>query len=134
MINDTLTSVPNEGTSYSQENRGPLANIGDSFACLLYFYDFSSDISRCYLRTLVDKLTSMWRLIIWYEDPINMTGMIIYSCDTLDFGDGISSIVVKITQEKFLGTMCALSETNCYLLCLWFVHKRMTGLEYSIDI
>ena len=28
----------------------------------------------------------------------------------MDFGDGISSIVVKITQEKFPGTMCALAE------------------------
>ena len=114
MINNTLTSVPNEGKSYSQENHSPLADIGDSFVYLfdsyLYEHCFSSDISKCYLRILVDKLTSMLRLMIWYEDPINVTGMIIYSCYTMDFGDGISSIVVKITQ--FLGTMCALSETK----------------------
>ena len=98
MISNTLTSVPNEGTSYSQKNHGPPADIGDSFACLLDFYlyehGFSSDISKCYLRIFVDKLTSMLRLMIWYEDPIIMTGMIIYSPDTMDFGDVISSIVV----------------------------------------
>ena len=78
----------------------------------LYEHGFSLDISKCYLRILVDKLTSILRLMIWYEDPINMTGMIIYSRDRMDFGDGISSIVVKITQEKFLVTMGALSETK----------------------
>ena len=78
----------------------------------LYEHGFSSDISKCYLRILVDMLTSMLRLMVWYEDPINTTGMIIYRRATMDFGDGISSIVVKITQEKFLGTVCALAETR----------------------
>ena len=48
-----------------KENRGPPANIWDSFACLLDFYlyehGFSLDISKCYLRILVEKLTSMLR-------------------------------------------------------------------------
>ena len=89
-----------------------LPTLGTVSPAYYIFIVFSSDISRCYLRTLVDKLTSMWRLMIWYEDPINMTGMFIYRHNTMSFGDGISSIVVKITQEKSLGTMCALSETK----------------------
>merc|ERR1711889_11673 len=60
LINDTLTSN-GKGTSFSLENKVPTAEIGDSFASLaefrLYRYGYSSDISKCYLRVLVDEVT-----------------------------------------------------------------------------
>ena len=71
MINNTLTTSPN-GTSFSIENKVPSSQIGDSHDSLLnfwlYTYDYSSDISKCYLRILVDELTADLRLNIWYRD------------------------------------------------------------------
>ena len=68
MINNTLTSTPG-GTSFSIENKVPVSEIGDSHESLLNFilyrYGYSSDISKCYLRILVDELTSNLRLMAW---------------------------------------------------------------------
>ena len=64
-------------------------NIGDSFDSLLdfrlYNHPYSSDISKCYLRILVDSLTAKLRLLIWFEDPEKMTGMKVCQRPTMDF-------------------------------------------------
>ena len=76
MINNILTSTTN-GTSFSIENKVPVSEIGDSHESLLNFilyrYGYISDISKCYIRILVDELTSNLRLMVWYEDPKNKT-------------------------------------------------------------
>ena len=66
LINDTLTSN-GKGCSYSPENKVPTLEIGVSFASLVDFrlyphgYGYSSDISKYYLRVLVDQLTAKLR-------------------------------------------------------------------------
>ena len=105
LINDTLTSN-GKGTSFSLENKVPTAEIGDSFASLaefrLYRHGYSSDISKCYLRVLVDDLTAKLRLCYWYRDPANMKDPIVFKRCTMDFGDSIASLVIRIIQLKFL--------------------------------
>ena len=105
LINDTLTSNK-EGASFSLENKVPSSNIGDSYASLinfrLYRHGYSSDISKCYLRVMVDELTSRLRLCYWYEDPENMVDPVIYERTTMDFGDSIAALVIRIIQLKFL--------------------------------
>ena len=105
LINDTLTSNK-QGASYSLENKVPTSEIGDSYGSLidfkLYEHGYSSDISKCYLRVLVDSLTSKLRLCYWYEDPENMQNPIVFKRETMDFGDSIASLVIRIIQLKFL--------------------------------
>ena len=71
MINNTLTSSK-AGTSFSIENKIPSVEIGDTFTSImdfmLYRYGYSSDITKCYLKVLVDELTSRLRLMVWYKD------------------------------------------------------------------
>ena len=66
-------------------------NIGDSFESFLdfrlYSNPYSSDISKCYLRILVDDLTARLRLLVWFKDSQEMTGVKIYRKPTMDFGD-----------------------------------------------
>ena len=66
--------------------------------------------------------------MVWYDDPITI-GMIIYDCETMDFGDGISYIVVKITQEKFLGTMCRLPDTKRILTHSAYADNYATSFQ-----
>ena len=98
MINNTVTSTPG-GTSFSIKNKVPVSEIGDSHESLLNFilyrYGYSSDISKCYLRILVDELTSNLRLMAWYKDPKNKSGRMVYRCKTMDFGDAASALIVR---------------------------------------
>ena len=120
LINNTKTRVPGQGTSYCLENEMIKCNIGDSFDSLLdfrlYDYPYSSDISKCYLRILVDDLTAKLRLLVWFDDPQNMTGVKIYRRPTMDFRDTCSSLVVRIVQEKFLSQLCKLELTKHLIL------------------
>ena len=120
LINNTKTQVPGQGTSYCLENEMIKCNIGDSFDSLLdfrlYNNPYSSDISKCYLRILVDDLTAKLRLLVWFENPKEMTGVKIYRRPTMDFGDTCSSLVVRIVQEKFLSQLCKLELTKHVIL------------------
>ena len=82
--------------------------IGDSNDSLMDFrlfnHPYSSDISKCYLRILVDSLIAKLRLLIWFKDLIQMTGMMVFQRLTMDFGDTYSSLVIRIVQEKKFGT------------------------------
>ena len=51
---------------------------------------------------MVDELTSNLRLMVWYKDPKNKAGRIIYRRKTMDFGDAASVLIVRITQKKFV--------------------------------
>ena len=51
---------------------------------------------------MVDELTSRLRLCYWYEDPENMADPVIYERTTMDFGDSIAALVIRIIQLKFL--------------------------------
>ena len=122
LINNTKTQVSGQGTSYCLENEMTKCNIGDSFDSLLdfrlYNNPYSSDISKCYLRILVDDLTARLRLLVWFEDPQKMTGVKIFRRPTMDFGDTCSSLVVRIVQENF-ATLQARTDKASYLkLCL----------------
>ena len=92
----------------------PRSQIGDSYDSLmdfrLYEHPYSSDISKCYLRVLVDNLTAKFRLIIWFKDPLHMKGMIVFKGPTMDFADSCSSLVIRIIQEKFLPQLCKLKQ------------------------
>ena len=103
LINNTKAQVPGQGTSYCLENQMVKTNIGDSFDSLLdfclYSHPYSSDISKCYLRILVDSLTAKLRLLVWFDNPKDMTGMKVFWCPTMDVGDTCSSLVI---QEKYL--------------------------------
>ena len=54
------------------------------------------------MRVKVDELTSRLRLCYWYEYPENMRNPIIYERPTMDFGDSIAALVIRIIQLKFL--------------------------------
>ena len=112
--------MPGQGTSYCLENNMIKCNIGDSFDSLLDFrlYDnpYSSDISKCYLRILVDDLTAKLRLLVWFDNPQDMTGIKIYRRPTMDFGDTCSSLVVRIIQEKFLSQLCKMEMSKHLIL------------------
>ena len=105
LINDTLTANK-EGASFSLENKVPSSNIGDSFQSLvnfrLYRHGYSSDISKCYLRVAVDSLIAKLGLCYWYRDSENMKYPIIMERHTMDFGDSIAALVIRIVQLKFL--------------------------------
>ena len=95
-------------------------NIGDSFDPLLEFrlynYPYSSEISKCYLRILVDSLSAKLRLLVRFENPGDMTGLKVYCRPTMDFGDTCSSLVIHIVQEKFLSQLCKLELTKHLIL------------------
>ena len=44
--------------------------------------------------------------MIWYRDPLNLRGMVVYKRATMDFGNSCSSLVIRIIQENFLALMC----------------------------
>ena len=71
LINNTKTSVPGKGTSYCSENQMPRSQFGDSYDSLMdfrpYEHPYSSDISKCYLRVLVDDSIAKLRLMIWFR-------------------------------------------------------------------
>ena len=71
-INDTNTNVPGIATTYALENTCPSNPIGDSFNVQTHFslnkYPYSSDISKAYLRIIVDDITKGLRLFIWYDE------------------------------------------------------------------
>ena len=108
------------GTSFSIENKVPSSPIGDSHDSLLnfllYSYGYSSDISKCYLRILVDELTGDLRLMIWYRDPKNKLEPIVYRRYTMDFGDACSALVVRIAQKKLLCPRARLASTKHTIL------------------
>ena len=84
----------------------PSLDIGDSFSSLvnfiLYRHGNSSDISKCYLRVGEDALTARLRPGYWYRDPENMTDPIIFERHSMDFGDSIAALIIRIIQLKFL--------------------------------
>ena len=90
--------------------------IGDSHDSLrnfrLYEHGYSSDISMCYLRVLVDERTSRLRLMVWYNHPEELEDMVVYRRRTMDFGDSISVLVIRIIHEKFLTKLCKLDLTR----------------------
>ena len=108
MINDTLTNST-AGTGFSIENKMPVCAIGNSFESIidwrLHEHGYSSDISKCYLRVLVDEVTSKLRLCYWYHDPLTKLKPRIFMRLTMDFGDACSSLVIRIIQLKFLMKM-----------------------------
>ena len=110
MINNPKTSVPAVGTSFRLENKVPVSKIGDSHDSLmnfwLYAHGYTSDIGKCYLRALVDELTSRLRLMVWYNNPEDLEDMVVFRRRTMDFGDSISTLVIRIIQENFLAKMC----------------------------
>ena len=61
-------------------------------------------------------LTAKLRLLVWFENPKEMTGVKIYRRPTMDFGDTCSSLVVRIVQEKFLSQLCKLELTKHVIL------------------
>ena len=109
LINNTLSSVPGAGTTFSQENKKSKSEIGDSWNSLLEFMleatGISADISKCYLRVGCDYLASCLRLCIWFRKPETMEEMVIYRRASLDFGDSQAALVVRIIQEKYLARM-----------------------------
>ena len=80
--------------------------------CTVYRFGYSSDISKCYLRILVDKLTTNLRLMVWYKNPKDKEGIIIYRRNTMDFGDAASALIVRIIQKMFLSPMARLEATR----------------------
>ena len=87
----------------------PVCAIGNSFESIidwrLHEHGYSSDISKCYLRVLVDDLTARLRLCYWYPDSLTRSKPRIFMRKTMDFGDACSSLVIRIIQLKFLLTM-----------------------------
>ena len=83
---------------------------------MLYEHGYSSDISKCYLRVLVDELTSRLRHMVWYNDPKSMEDMVAFRRRTIDFGDSFSALVIRIIQEKFLTKFCKLDLTKQVIL------------------
>ena len=65
-INDTNTNVPGSATTYAIENTCPSNPIGDSFNVQTHFslnkYPYTSDISKAYLRIIVDDGTAGLRI------------------------------------------------------------------------
>ena len=74
-IDDTNTNVTESATTYAIENTCPANPIGDSFNVQtqfsLYKYPYTSDISKAYLRIIVDDDTAGLRIFIWYDDLDN---------------------------------------------------------------
>ena len=101
-------------------------NIGDSFDPLL---EFLSDISKCYLRILVESLTAKLRLLVWFENPGDMTGLKVYCRPTMDFGDTCSSLVIHIVQEKFLSQLCKLELTKHLILHCGYADKYSSSFK-----
>ena len=75
-INYTNTNVPGSATTYAIENACPANPIGDSFNVQTQFslhkYPYTSDISKAYLRIIVDDETAGLRICIWYDDLENL--------------------------------------------------------------
>ena len=109
LINNTLSSVPGAGTTFSQENKKSKSEIGDSWNSLIEFMleaiGISADISKCYLRVGCDYLASCLRLCIWFKNPEKMEGMQVYRRASLDFGDSQAALVIRIIQEKYISRL-----------------------------
>ena len=105
MINNTMTNNK-AGTSFSIENKVHSSDIGNSEVSLLdfllYEVEYSSDIAKCYLKILCDDKTSHFRLMYWYDNPEKKEGLRVFRRCTMDFGDSIASVVIRIIQKKFL--------------------------------
>ena len=73
---------------------------------------YSSDIFKCYLRVPAIELTSGLRLMVWYNKPETLEDMVVFHRRTVDFGDSISTLVIRIIQETFLAKLCKLDLTR----------------------
>ena len=105
MINDTMTNNK-AGTSFSIENKVPSSDIGNSEVSLLdfllYEVGYLSDIAKCYLKIPCDDKTSRLCLMYWYDKQEKKEGLRVFRRCTMDFGDSIASLVIRIIQKKFL--------------------------------
>ena len=82
-INDTNTNVPGSATTYALENVCPSNPIGNSFNVQTHFslnkFPYSSNVSKAYLRILVDDVTKNLRVFIWYdEEDVEMKNPVFY--------------------------------------------------------
>ena len=86
-----------------------------------YEHPYSSDISKCYLRVLVDDLIAKVRLMIWFRDPLHMKEMVVFKHVTMDFGDSCSNLVIvekkveKLTKvdDMFKQEICESVVSTC---------------------
>ena len=87
LINDTLISKW-KGSSFPLKKQSP--NKRNRWLIWIFSRFPILQLSKCYLRVLVDELTVRLRLSYWYEDPENLTGLIIYRKEKkvfLDFSE-----------------------------------------------
>ena len=82
----------------------------------LYEHGYCSDIPKCYLGVLVVEQTSRVRLMVWYNNPEALEDMVVFQRGTMDFGDSISALVIRIIQEKCLAKLCKLDLTRHVIL------------------
>ena len=70
-------------------------------------YPYTSDISKAYLRIIVDNIAKGLRLFIWYdEDDVEMKHPVYFLRCTIDFGDGVASAILTIAQKKIVAPLC----------------------------
>ena len=49
---------------------------------------------------------SIFRLSIWYKDPIKKEGLIIHRTGTWDFGDAQASLALRVAQDRYIASNC----------------------------
>ena len=69
---------------------------------MLRKHAYTSDISKAYLRVLVDPASRKLRIFVWFEDPDTIIKPKNFLRNTIDFGDGVSSAILTIVQRKCL--------------------------------
>ena len=68
-----------------------------------------------YLRILVDELTSRLHLCVWFSNPEELEGIIVYRSNTINFGDSQAALVIHILQQKYLSRLVKL-EISRYII------------------
>ena len=89
LLNASNTNVPGSATSLSILNVCPANQIRDSFDVqqefMLRKHAYASDISKAFLRVLVDISSRQLRIFVWFEDPLTMQKPIYFLHNMMDW-------------------------------------------------
>ena len=110
LINNSQARLASGDTMSGLQCRGSnlLASLKAAFLRFMVFpFQFSSDISRCYRRMKVTRLSSLLRMKVWWSNALEAKTCdelipIILAVVVLDYGDPICSAALELTFSEFV--------------------------------
>ena len=111
VLRDSTSKIPNSGGIFSVISAVASGiDIGDGLTSIINHrlgqYAASLDIKKAYRQLRVSERDAMLRLSLWYDDPKNKKGLVVYKTCTADFGDSQASLALCVAQDKYIASNC----------------------------